>query len=376
MNSLFPNRSFFASHLSDDESVRKMGHPKCVASASKPNFSHSERCASRKGEQGYLLLMVVVLAALILIALAIAAPKIKAQIQRDHEQELRSRGMAYAHAIKLYYKKFNSYPTNINQLVNSNNIKFLRKKYSDPVTGLKVWRPVYFGQVGWGGSTNPNCSTSASSFGGSSGGSSIFGSSGGSIGSSSSGGFGSSSSGTTCPTTADGSATTSGNTTGTTNSDGTQTGTPATPPLNAQGLPVGTDPKNIPDPAGFLTPVSSFDGGGGQTIGGGGFGATGSTGAFGTPGAAAGGGPIVGVASLSRKESIMVIKGKNHYNDLEFIYDPTTDFGGMAGLTGTGIGAPQTPPFGPQGGTQPPFGSPNPPASPPSNPPSTGVPTQ
>ena len=63
---------------------------------------------------------------------------------------------------------------------------------------------------------------------------------------------------------------------------------------------------------------------------------TGST--FGGTGAI-GGGPIVGVASLSRKKSIMEVKGKDHYNDLEFIYDPTQDYGGVAGLTGTSIGA-------------------------------------
>jgi hypothetical protein len=33
----------------------------------------------------------------------------------------------------------------------------------------------------------------------------------------------------------------------------------------------------------------------------------------------------------------MTIKGKNHYNDLEFIYDPTQDYGGMGGMNGTGI---------------------------------------
>ena len=371
-------------HSTDGFIVRRVGRDKAADCNS-----------SRKGEQGYLLLMVVVLAALVLIALALAAPKMKARIQRDQEQELRYRGMAYAHAIKLYYHKFNNYPTTINQMVNSNNIKFLRKKYSDPITGLKVWRPVYFGQVGWGGSTNPNCSTSASSFGGSPGGSSSalggspsssFGSPSGGLGQSNSpsSGLGSSSSTAGCPTTtgdASNSASNgaSGTLGGATNPDGTPA-TPAAPALNALGLPVGTDPANVPDPAGFLTPITSF----GQTATGGGF-STGSSGSSntsslfsgGAAGVAGAGGPIVGVASLSRKESIMSVKGKNHYNDLEFVYDPTQDYGGTAGLTGTSIGASQQ--LSPTNNSQPPgfgsgFGStpstPTPPTQPtqPSNP--------
>jgi len=42
-----------------------------------------------------------------------------------------------------------------------------------------------------------------------------------------------------------------------------------------------------------------------------------------------GGGPIVGVASTSQKESIRIYNKKNHYNDWQFIYDPTSDRGGL-----------------------------------------------
>jgi len=38
-----------------------------------------------------------------------------------------------------------------------------------------------------------------------------------------------------------------------------------------------------------------------------------------------GGGPIVGVASTSEKESVKEIDGKNHYHEWEFVYDPTQD---------------------------------------------------
>jgi type II secretory pathway pseudopilin PulG len=42
-----------------------------------------------------------------------------------------------------------------------------------------------------------------------------------------------------------------------------------------------------------------------------------------------GGGPIVGVASTSKKKSIRVFNKKDHYNQWQFIYDPGSDRGGL-----------------------------------------------
>jgi hypothetical protein len=42
-----------------------------------------------------------------------------------------------------------------------------------------------------------------------------------------------------------------------------------------------------------------------------------------------GGGPIVGVASTSKVESIREFNKKNHYNQWQFIYDPASDRGGL-----------------------------------------------
>src|SRR5207244_10701811 len=42
-----------------------------------------------------------------------------------------------------------------------------------------------------------------------------------------------------------------------------------------------------------------------------------------------GGGPIVGVVSTSTKESIREFNKQNHYNDWQFIYDPSIDRGGL-----------------------------------------------
>jgi hypothetical protein len=49
-----------------------------------------------------------------------------------------------------------------------------------------------------------------------------------------------------------------------------------------------------------------------------------------------GGGPIVGVASTSKKQSIKVLNKKDHYNDWEFVYDPTLDLTTVQPLAGVG----------------------------------------
>jgi hypothetical protein len=42
-----------------------------------------------------------------------------------------------------------------------------------------------------------------------------------------------------------------------------------------------------------------------------------------------GGGGIVGVASLNKDKTIREFNKKNHYNQWQFIYDPTSDRGGL-----------------------------------------------
>jgi hypothetical protein len=42
-----------------------------------------------------------------------------------------------------------------------------------------------------------------------------------------------------------------------------------------------------------------------------------------------GGGPILGVASTSKANTIREFNKKNHYNDWMFVYDPNSDRGGL-----------------------------------------------
>ena len=113
--------------------------PLCVSHACKSN--------AVKSEAGYILIAVLFAVALMVVAMAAVAPAIGTQIQRDREEELVRRGKQYARAIQLYFRKFGRYPNSIEQLENTNNIRFLRKRFKDPITGKDEWRLIHFGEA-------------------------------------------------------------------------------------------------------------------------------------------------------------------------------------------------------------------------------------
>src|SRR5215472_6679363 len=103
---------------------------------------------TKSGQSGYALLALMLAVTLILIALSIEAPRIAQQIKRDKEEELVHRGMDYATAIKRFvHKNGGRYPLSIEQLEDTNHIRFLRKRYKDPMTGEDNWRLVRFGEA-------------------------------------------------------------------------------------------------------------------------------------------------------------------------------------------------------------------------------------
>ena len=93
-----------------------------------------------------MLVVVIFMMAMLILSLSIAIPRVRESIQRDREEETMQRGKQYIRAVQLYYRKFNAYPPNVDALVKTNNIRFLRKKYIDPTTGKDEWKPVLFGQ--------------------------------------------------------------------------------------------------------------------------------------------------------------------------------------------------------------------------------------
>ena len=93
-----------------------------------------------------MLLLAVFMLALLVLSLSVAIPAITKEIQRDREVETMHRGLQYRRAIQLYYRKIGGYPPSVDALVKTNNIRFLRKKYIDPMTGKDDWKTIGLGQ--------------------------------------------------------------------------------------------------------------------------------------------------------------------------------------------------------------------------------------
>ena len=104
--------------------------------------------ARRSAEQGYVLVVFILFATLLMVGLATILPKAVFEGRRDKEEELIFRGMQYRHAIQLFYRKFGRYPNTIEELEKTNGIRFLRKRFKDPMTKNGEWRLIRLGPGG------------------------------------------------------------------------------------------------------------------------------------------------------------------------------------------------------------------------------------
>lgn len=102
----------------------------------------------RKAERGYALLLVYAMAASVAVMLYMEIPRAAFEAQRDKEQLLIDRGEQYTRAIQLYVRKYNRFPVDMQALENTQNIRFLRRQYVDPMTGKSEWRLVHVGPGG------------------------------------------------------------------------------------------------------------------------------------------------------------------------------------------------------------------------------------
>jgi type II secretory pathway pseudopilin PulG len=98
------------------------------------------------GEQGFMLLGLIVAMAIILLFLGVAASTAAYSLRRDKELESARRADQYVRAIRLFYLKNGHYPGSIEQLENTNNVRYLRKQYVDPLTGQADYRVIVVGQ--------------------------------------------------------------------------------------------------------------------------------------------------------------------------------------------------------------------------------------
>ena len=245
------------------------------------------------GESGYVLLTLLLVVALLIMALGALVPPIAFQIRRDREEELIHRGVQYSRAIRAYFKKFGRYPTKLEDLESANNLRFLRKRYKDPING-QDFKLLHFGEVKMFGSPIAGAAAIA---GANPAQASPFGSPKDPGLTSSPSGLGAA----PPPTNAA--------------DPNAQAGANQAPGTDSSQVP-GTPPARSGDSNGF----------GGQPSG-----------------PTFGGGPIVGVVSTSKKEGVREFNHKKKYEEWQFIYDPSTDRGGL-------LSTPSQPPLQGAGG--------------------------
>ena len=108
--------------------------------------SCADGASGADGEQGFMLVGLIVAIFLILLVLSIAAPKVSKELQREREVEAVHRGNQYVRAIQVYVRKNGGqFPPTIEALEKSNNQRFLRQRYVDPMTGKSDWRLIHVG---------------------------------------------------------------------------------------------------------------------------------------------------------------------------------------------------------------------------------------
>src|SRR5215475_13351598 len=94
------------------------------------------RITSGKRQSGYILLTILLWVSLLMVAVSLPMlTYYHQQMKRDQEEELVHRGVEYERAIRKYYRKLGSYPATVEMLEDSNHMRFLRKRYKDPITG-------------------------------------------------------------------------------------------------------------------------------------------------------------------------------------------------------------------------------------------------
>lgn len=261
-----------------------------------------------------MLVAVIFMVAILVLSLAVAVPKVREDIQRDRDEETMQRGKQYIRAVQLYYRKFHAYPPSADALVKTNDIRFLRKKYVDPTTGKDEWKPVQFGQnktpTAMGFFGQPLAGTSIAGIGPSGG------------------------NGATNATVGGGlfTPTTTPSTTATPSTSSSTNGAGQSGATDANGNPIG---GTVAGTTGTGQTSSAFGSSNNPT---------GSGQAFGGAG-------IIGFSPQSPKQSVLIYKKKNHYNEWEFLYDPIMDQKTMTGgNTGT-VGQPASNTTNPMSGT-------------------------
>jgi type II secretory pathway pseudopilin PulG len=295
------------------QDIGKRGEPGTLPSQECSNAPLAQNGATNperiQREGGYVLLAILLLVAFMVIVATIEAPLMVQQMKRDREEEMIHRGTEYARAVKKYYKKFGRYPANLEQLDNTNQIRFLRKRYKDPLTKDGKWKLLTYADIQT--VFNPNApGTPAAALGAQ--GQNAFGQA---------------------------TAVTSIGTTGTPSSQspvgpgnivyGSTTGFDQSSPGAPSGGFAGNSPQSNAqqgsNPFANTFSLGASSGSGQQGSGPGNQQQGTAGGGLSSVGQTFGGGAIVGVASASKDPTIRIYNKKKTYNEWMFIYNPMMD---------------------------------------------------
>jgi type II secretory pathway pseudopilin PulG len=244
---------------------------------------------SRRHERGYMLLTLMLFVALLAVASLAWIEKVDFQIKRDREEELIHRGVQYSRAIRRYVRKFGHYPARIEDLETTNNVHYLRKRYKDPITG-KDFKFLRMNDVQM--SFSPGA---ASGLPPGNPGSAI-----------------------------DPSSPIQGGQPGGLNLNNNNVVQGGAGPSSIPGGPQNGQQTAGDDTSTADQPVQNGAGANSRQGLGGPINQTGPG-----NGPSFGGLPIIGVASTNKDKTIREFNKKDHYNQWQFIYDPSTDRGGL-----------------------------------------------
>lgn len=118
--------------------------------AARPNIADRARCfrrgecpsRQRHSQGGFAILLVFAMAAVAAIFLYMQLPRVAFEAQRDRESLLIERGKDYQRAIELYVRKNNKYPERLEDLERQQEMRYLRRRHKDPLTGKDDWRVI------------------------------------------------------------------------------------------------------------------------------------------------------------------------------------------------------------------------------------------